>query len=364
MMDCSIEREWFDAGLERLGERRSTEKEWCRFQDENTAGPSDADFHAGELAALRREWRHSGGERVAQVGTGVPATAHAPAGGASLEHWHVYVERLFEHVRREQRQAWSTLRLEGALEPRDMEEMLRALHAQQREEGDLLTLDVPLLADDGSHYRVERWTVYRGYSPREWDGKGQPPVWAGAVTQPLAILVEIARHVTENTGCRQEEALLFLLCDTLPHLAAASAWADLLEPFAIHIEVRTPFLDPDVVTDMYKRARGRIFAGEDASADEVRTAGVRPWSAELVRFVALRRHAGVPWRDVYEQWGSRYPERQYATVEAMRRAYASARRRLPFILPRPAAAWAAEWEDWERIRRRSARPAEAEQGTP
>jgi hypothetical protein len=142
-------------------------------------------------------------------------------------------------------------------------------------------------------------------------------------------------------GWSEEQALAYILADTLPRLPRARAtvrWAQVPAATRIDLEVN-PRLAPQEVADLYAQLRRGLGKERDREMDEKHLnlallAQQSLWSGSL---------AGLSWSQRRERWNERYPQRSYPTEDPAARAFAMAARN----------AWVRlSGRQWPRARRR------------
>ena len=197
-----------------------------------------------------------------------PAAPPSSAGGQAatdLPSWEQYLRRVFAAL-----DLGASLIRHGLMirEPKTAEEVapwLRSVREHERHEGDQLRLEVPILQE--GVWRLEAWTVYRGYTLH---GRvdTQPP-------QPLFELARGANRIHGKTGILQVEAVLYILTGKVPDVPVATATVTRTPRFSLLIRVEWPFVEPKVIDDLLKRARGSLFLPQSASVEDQRALGTK-----------------------------------------------------------------------------------------
>ena len=160
---------------------------------------------------------------------------------------------------------------------------------------------------------------------------------------PLRNLRDLARHLAGASGCRESEAVEWLLADIRPELPSTllvTSYPSLVEfardpdgeptcPSDVSrryvITVSSGLISPDEVASIYRRARNRDYGlPTDPSARQT------IWSAELVRCVARERRQPAPgarlpsWGQLLAHWNELYPQHPYGNPRAIRSSYLQA----------------------------------------
>jgi hypothetical protein len=303
------ERKWLNEALAHRSLRPATDRDWEDFGYE-IVDKSDAEYFAELIADSRASTRPSArrGQR--------PKGAEAAEEQAAVDptSWEAYRRRLFAPFAFEVQWTRGRLGIRHPLPTAEVAPWLRREKDCERQEGDSMLLAVPVLT--GSAVEVEEWTVYRGY---EMHGRTE-----SEPAQPLFELARYSKRIADRTGVDSAEAVFYLLSDELPNWSVARATVEWRPRFAIVVRVEWPFIDPKLVADLFTRARGRLYRPGAASVEERRLAGRKAWSMELVHFVSERRHAGVAWEQICQEWNRAYPSKKHDNWRGLRRSFDNA----------------------------------------
>jgi hypothetical protein len=220
--------------------------------------------------------------------------------------WDLKVDGLFARLRPLQRQALALLappRKPGeTLSVEDVPSELRVLADVGLPAGVDITLDVP----NGHYDYSPLFTYQRMVFP------GQLPLTARG---RLARLEALALRVEQASGCRQWDALGFLLCDQVPWVSVVEVSLD-KQVGSIAIRVRHPEVPVEVVAAVYKERREELGARQDRHH---RVAS--GWPGAVDNFVtewAARNNGRRHWPQIFPEFCARYPNAPYGSLESFR----------------------------------------------
>ena len=313
--DVQQEREWLNEALAERGEAPASDADWRNFGD-GINGRSDA----GDQAKTIHETR-DGARTTRRLQRAEPAESPVDVPPFDYAAWDAYRRRLFAgEAGIGARFTRGLFGLPGPLQPEEVADFLRMAKKQERQRGDEMTLEVPVIV--GDRVEVEEWTVYRGHEADEMGDRELP--------QPLGFLAGRAETLAGRTGTRQADAVLYLLSEVVVYWPPAHATVEWSPRFAVVVRVEWPFFAPNDVAELYTRARGSLYGlRSDATAAERRAVGMRVWSAELVHFAGERRAQGETWANVHAAWTATYPDRPFTTHLSLRRTFIEANKRFP-----------------------------------
>jgi hypothetical protein len=149
--------------------------------------------------------------------------------------------------------------------------------------------------------------------------------WIAQRSNRLCRIVDLARKIAKQTGCTENEATTFLLCDVVPQLPWLEAEVlnfDSGRRHAFTIHVGSPLVPAEDVRRFYVQVRER--AGHPTTGERTKR-GRNAWTYELLSFVEERRAKWWPWKDIFDEWNDSYPDHPYKTVPAMQRSFYQAR---------------------------------------
>ena len=405
----SPERQGLDEDLAGAGQGPLNDDEWSVFEPlveyRPYVGPGDfadvAEAVCRHRAAGYRRARAASeaGERKLKA-----REAFAPAKDSALagEAWRVFqarlVERIFSAYGDEKRRVRQLFGLAGPLPLTSVEdagaliELLQELADASPRQGDMLTLESPFGGE------IKFWLGY--HLPEDVGADhlihGQD-AWEATTCKPLAGLRESARKIASESGCREGEAVAYLLCDALPaapllgvQVERASlpyddtVYAEEFDPAMgrvvrrssgpYHIRQRrlahtrytiavfSHLVPPEEVAALYREARDQdarrnTYSGLPEGREEK---ALRPWTLELLRFVSEERQTHplsgrtIPWSSLHALWNRRYPQKPFTSWQAMLRSYKEASRPREDAWPLPGRLRLVQSWEMETLRRRAA----------
>jgi len=349
-MKMSLEREDLDEALANIGQARLSDREWSIYGPAAVGlygqGPSDYDALAETISRARASLRPRR-EAAASVPEAPRAFAPGPSSPLAGPQWQSFRQQLEQRVfvgfaaqRQEVRRLLglsAALPLNSAEDALALERFLSEVANKAPRRGDMLTLECP------SGHQIKFWQGW--HSPEDIGadhlvhGK---TAWQATTCKGLAQLRSDARLIAAQTGCREAEAVAYLLCDYVPHLplvAVAVERAELdytplrrLRHARYTITVNSHLVPPAEVAALYRRACGSdatrlTYSGfPEGREDEP----LRSWTVELLQFVGQERRTissggrRLPWSRLVVLWNERYPQKPYKNAAAMRRSYQEA----------------------------------------
>jgi hypothetical protein len=220
---------------------------------------------------------------------------------------------------------------EGLPDASDVYPLLARVMVTERSEGDWLLLDVPLgfveedAAESGesiyyldSNYQVV-WRGFHRLPPIGEDGTPRTPTpGERAEEQRLSRLAETAKAISDETGCSQAEAVVFLLCREKPGLPYVQV-SHSPQHGGLLIAVRDRRVPAKDVAAFYRFQR-------DVAGRPPRQPQEGPY--RVVHFVeeAHRTDPGISWPALFEQFERQYPGR-YGSMKSFQQTYYSKRQR-------------------------------------
>lgn len=317
--DYILGRSW------QTGRRRPLEKEFTTEADlvetalEVMCIRRDASSQAAVAARHRLEVKARGVRRAQSPG--------AP------EWWPAECRRALEHFREDQRRTLTDFGLlgeGGSARFAALEEVYLVVHelaAQEPEAGERLQLRVPT-GPYGQTPLLDFSIVngWRGRWPdREIDPlRDRPPQKMVPGEGRFARLYDRTRVLTDMTGCYEEEAVAFLLCDRLPWMP----WIELLyddRRDATVIRVRHPEVSAAEVGAAFREFNfrlGRTYLFGRRGRQRRR----RLWPERVETFVDAYRaeHSGISWDPAYKAFCETYgaeAKKKYTTMRGFQRVY-------------------------------------------
>lgn len=255
------------------------------------------------------------------------------------EWWPYECERALEEFREDQRRTMVDFELQGEDEelcPAQLGEVRMLVQSVAEREpvaGERLLLTVPT-GQHGETPLLDIVTImgWRGRWPdsemdflrdrpghREVPGEGR-----------FARLYDRTKVLTNMTGCDEEEAVAFLLCDRTPWMPWIEVDYD-ARCDATLIRVRHPEVSAAQVAEAYRGFRPGSVLFDRAHRQRRR----RLWPERVERFVDMYRteHPDAPWNAVYAAFCSVYaveqPARKYTTMRGFQSVYYLRKRRPP-----------------------------------
>ena len=147
----------------------------------------------------------------------------------------------------------------------------------------------------------------------------------------LVALHEVAQAIVQQSGCREVEAVAWLLADEPPSWPLLSLYSQVCRyrdspPYERRytITVGCGLVPPEEVARFYREQRDRDAWAGLPQVDFARQP--RAFTAELLAFVAEQR-PGVAaelvrnWPQLHRLWAQRYPQKPYRSWRAMRETY-------------------------------------------
>jgi len=258
-----------------------------------------ADAVSTDTMAVRRAER----ERLRRRDTEGPGWEDYPY---APDWWDLKVDGLFARLRPLQRQALALLapprKPDETLSVEDLPSELRVLADVGLPAGVNITLDVP----NGNYDHSPLLTFGRMVFP------GQLPLTARG---RLARLEALALRVEQASGCRQWDALGFLLCDQVPWVPVIEVSLD-KQVDSIAIRVHHPEVPVEVVAAVYKERREELAARQDKHHRV--TSG---WPGAVDNFVTewQRGHPGRRhWPQIFAEFCAQHPKAPYGSLESFR----------------------------------------------
>ena len=148
-------------------------------------------------------------------------------------------------------------------------------------------------------------------------------VWRGANAplqeQRLWQLAIMAETVAKKTGCGEEQAIVFLLCDQIPRVPWVG-WRLDSQNGVIELTVRSPRVSPTDVAIAYRSVR-------DAFYGKKRRGGEWPYLAEA--FVNRLKASGewTTWKAGFLRFKAEHPDQPYTSDRTFWQAVHSRRQR-------------------------------------
>lgn len=265
--------------------------------------------------------------------TNSPAIGPQPRGGDPANYpspptwWNEKAREVMARKRVMQEAIWQSLGVDGPLALDQVEGFLHQVQELERKAGERLTLVYPdPRSVSGLVLRCEM-EVRSGWTLTEMKKAGYQRTWFGKKEQPLARITHEIDVIALETGCSEEDAAAFLLCDAPLRLT----WVDFdyvlpgppvrIAP-AITLTVGTPDVPADDVRKAYLYARDRLRSGGGSSDLKLRRRS-RDTTWELVAFVEQRR-PGMSWTDIFSAWSKDHPKGEkgyHASMESLRATY-------------------------------------------
>lgn len=269
-----------------------------------------------DTLAVRRHRRWKSSKRDGGGQTWEPYLAYSPGW------WDREVDDLFARLRPLQERAVSLMALPRAgqfLEAERVPAALRRLAGATALPADvMLVLEVPMgYLEDSPQLNFKRMTFGGDWPGRE-NETGVPGV------HPLHSLLALTVRVQHATGCRQWEALGYLLCDEVPWVPAVEVQVDSVLR-SIAIRVRHPEVPVDAVAAAYKDARSELGAHQ-----RVLRKITTGWPAKVFEFVTEweQSHPGrLRWLPIYAEFSTRYPAATYSNPVSLRETFYRERER-------------------------------------
>lgn len=253
-----------------------------------------------DTMAVRRRLSY---QRRVRDQSGVQVQSHV---GYAPDWWDLEIERLFDTLRPLQEEALRLIQVRESAPLLRVEQVpgaLRDLAADANQPlGEQITLDVPYGYYDDTPLLIYRCIVFDGRGP----DMGLPRESPGL--HPLRRLQALVVRVEHATGCRQWEAIGFLLCDDIPWVPAIELQID-RQLGSTTIRVRHPEIPIHIVTAAYVDARRELAGG--ASLRDRTPSG---WPSLVYGFVSDWRttHPGrLSWLPIFAGFAARYPSAPY-----------------------------------------------------
>ncbi len=263
------------------------------------------DAVVSDTMAVRRAERERQRGRDTEDRTWEPYLLYTP------DWWDLRIDRMFARLRPRQREALALLDpphpADEVLPVRKVPAALRGLAAASLPADVEITLDVPTGYHDYSPLLTYRRMVFRGQAH---DPAGSPVRDRG-----LQRLETLAIRVAEATGCRQWEAIGYLLCDEVPWVPVLDVSLD-REHMSVTLRIHHPEVPVEVVAAAYKTSREELGAREDTHHRF--TSG---WPGAVDNFVTewQRAHGGRRhWPQMFAEFRARYPKAPYGSLESFR----------------------------------------------
>ena len=227
--------------------------------------------------------------------------------------WGTETERHFERLRPLQERILTLLDMtddEGHPTPLPVDEIsvrLRAIAGKEKPGGDAWSLPVPTYRDEEhGWFHLQELIVWRGPNG-PWE------------EQRLWRLAQAAEHVTKKTGCSEEDALVFLLCDEVPFVPWVQTHWDAVNG-VIELKVRNPRVSPSDVATAYRSLRDAFFGKKRRGGE---------WPIVAKDFVdrLKERSEWTDWSRAFELFKEKHSDQPYASVQSFQQAVYSREKR-------------------------------------
>lgn len=334
--------------LKQTGERSATPEEMkyalaLEWSDDHYERSEEVDELAETIAEHCREWRGAPGAGAA---ANAPREARRPSahwrefrGGAihdlppAPSWWRDEERRIWARYERRRNEMLALFGLgpEGLADASDVLVFLAAVMVTETQEGDWLLLDVPLgfveetdpeSGETAYYLDSVLQPVWRGFHrPPPIDADGlliEPTPAERAREQKLSRLAETAQAVSDETGCSQADAVVFLLCHEQPGLPYVQVERSLRNGGYV-ITVRDRRIPVRDVAATYRFHR-------DLAGRSPRQPQEGPYLVE--QFVTKAREEGKrpTWSQMFEQFERAYP-RRYRSEASFRETFYSMQRK-------------------------------------